>query len=44
MVKTSAAEIRETVGKGYNGFKQMLIPSEIKWLKDYAKICPVYSF
>jgi hypothetical protein len=43
LVKTSAADIAETVGKGYNGFKQMLIPSEIKWLKDIARVSPVYS-
>ena len=43
LATTSSAEIKEKVGKGYNGFRQMLIPSSYKWLKDIATIKPLYS-
>jgi len=43
LLKTSAATISTTVGKGYNGFRQMLIPSSYKWLKDIAATKPLYS-
>jgi len=39
----SAAQIPPHEGKGYNGFKQTLIPSNQKWLKDIAAIKPLYS-
>jgi len=43
IITTSAAKIPPRVGKGYNGFKQTLIPSNQKWLKDIAVIKPLYS-
>jgi len=42
-VKISAATIPEDVGSGYNGFRQTLIPSNLKWFKDIASIKPIYS-
>jgi len=43
IVTISVAKIPPRVGKGYNGFKQTLIPSSQKWLKDIAVIKPLYS-
>jgi len=42
-VKISAATIPKDVGSGYNGFRQTLIPSNLKWFKDIASIKPIYS-
>jgi len=42
-VKASATEFLKDVGKGYNGFKQTLIPSNQKWFKGIAVIKPIYS-
>ena len=42
-VEMSAAKTPLREGKGYNGFRQALIPSTQKWLKDIAAIKPVYS-
>jgi len=42
-VEYSAAKVPPHEGKGYNGFKQALIPSDQKWLKEIAKIRPLYS-
>ena len=42
-VKYSAADVPPREGKGYNGFKQVFIPSSQKWLKDFAAIKPLYS-
>ena len=42
-VEYSAAKVPPHEGKGYNGFKQVLIPSDQKWLKEIAKIRPLYS-
>jgi len=42
-VKASATEFLKDVGKGYNGFRQTLIPSNQKWFKGIAVIKPVYS-
>jgi len=39
----SAAKVPPREGKGYNGFKQTLIPSSQKWLKNIAVIKPLYS-
>jgi len=39
----SAAMIPQREGKGYNGFKQTLISSSQKWLKDIAALKPLYS-
>ena len=39
----SAAKVPPHEGKGYNGFKQTLIPSNQKWLKDIAAIKPLYA-
>jgi len=39
----SAAKVPPHEGKGYNGFKQTLIPSNQKWLKDIAALKPLYS-
>jgi hypothetical protein len=44
VVEMSAAKTPLREGKGYNGFRQTLIPSTQKWLKDIAAIKPVYSF
>ena len=41
-IKYSAAKVPPHEGKGYNGFKQILIPSNQKWLKDIAAIRPLY--
>ena len=41
-VKYSAASVPPHEGRGYNGFKQVLIPSNQKWLKDFAAIKPLY--
>jgi hypothetical protein len=38
----SAAKSRESVGKGYDGFDAVAIPTSQKWLKEFAKIRPVY--
>jgi len=43
IITTSAAKIPPREGKGYNGFKQTLIPSSQKWLKDFAAIKPLYQ-
>jgi len=43
IITTSAAKIPPSVGKGYNGFKQTLIPSSQKWFKNIAAIKPLYS-
>ena len=43
VIKTSATNIPKEVGKGYNGFRQTLIPSNQKWFKDLASVKPVYS-
>jgi len=40
-LKTSAKKIPLSEGKGYNGFKQMFIPSSMKWLKDLASQKPL---
>jgi hypothetical protein len=37
-VTMSAAKSPQREGSGYNGFKQMLIPSSMKWLKGLASI------
>jgi len=37
-IKMSAKQVALREGKGYNGFKQMIIPSNMKWLKDLASI------
>ena len=42
-VEYSAAKVPAHEGKGYNGFRQALIPSRQKWLKDIAAIKPLYS-
>ena len=42
-VEYSAAKIPLSEGKGYNGFRQTLIPSGQKWLKEIAKTKPLYS-
>jgi hypothetical protein len=34
ILKISAAKVPLSEGKGYNGFKQTLIPSSMKWLKE----------
>ena len=34
----SAAKVRETAGKGFDGFKSYIIPSSQGWLKDFVKI------
>ena len=39
----SAAKVPQREGKGYNGFRQALIPSSQKWLKDLAAIKPLYQ-
>jgi hypothetical protein len=41
-VRMSAAKVPEFEGHGYNGFKQMLVPSSMKWIKDIAAIKPLY--
>ena len=41
-VEFSAAKVPQREGKGYNGFRQMLIPSSQKWFKDLASLKPVY--
>ena len=43
VVTYSAAKVPPHEGKGYNGFKQTLIPSSQKWLKDIAAIKPLYA-
>jgi len=43
IITTSAAKIPPCEGKGYNGFKQFSIPSNQKWLKDFAAIKPLYQ-
>ena len=40
-VKYSAANVPPHEGKGYNGFKQVFIPSSQKWLKDFVAIKPL---
>ena len=44
-VKTgfSSAKTQESVGKGYNGFDSVAIPTSQKWLKEIAKIKPIYN-
>jgi hypothetical protein len=42
-VEYSAAKVPDNEGKGYNGYHQVLIPSTQKWLKEIAKIKPLYS-
>ena len=42
-VEHSAARVPLREGVGYNGFRQALIPSSQKWLKDIAAIKPLYS-
>jgi hypothetical protein len=42
-VEYSAAKVPDNEGKGYNGYRQALIPSTQKWLKEIAKIKPLYS-
>ena len=37
----SAAKVPEHEGRGYNGFKQMLIPSSMPWLKGLAAPRPL---
>ena len=37
----SSAKTQSSVGEGYNGYKDFLIPSSQKWFKDIAKIRPV---
>ena len=37
----SAAKIPIREGKGYNGFKQMLVPASMPWLKDIAALRPL---
>jgi hypothetical protein len=39
----SAAKVPQHEGKGYNGFHHAFIPSSQKWLKDIAKIKPLYA-
>jgi hypothetical protein len=41
-VRMSAAKVPEFEGHGYNGFKQMMVPSSMKWMKDIAAIKPLY--
>ena len=43
-VKTSAANVPQREGKGYDGFHHYNVPSAQKGLKDIARIKPVYSF
>ena len=43
IITTSAAKSPPSVGKGYNGFKQTLIPSSQKWLKNIAVVKPLYT-
>jgi len=42
-VEMSAAKVPLREGKGYNGFRQALIPSAQKWLKDLASIKPLHG-
>ena len=42
-VEYSAAKVPHHEGKGYNGFRQVFVPSSHKWLKDIAKIKPLYA-
>jgi hypothetical protein len=42
-VGLSSAKVAKSVGKGYNGFKQMAVPSSMKWLKDLAAIKPLHE-
>jgi len=42
-VKYSAADVLPHEGKGYNGFRQVLIPSNQKWLKDLVAVKPLYQ-
>ena len=37
-VKMSAAQAPKREGKGYDGYRQMSVPSSMKWLKDLASI------
>lgn len=43
-VEYSAAKVPQREGKGYNGFRQTLIPSTQKWLKNIVAMRPVYRF
>ena len=43
-VEFSAAKIPQRVGKGYNGFHQTMIPSNMKWFKNLASQKQVYKF
>jgi hypothetical protein len=37
-IKMSAAQIPKHEGKGYNGFRQVAIPSSMPWMKDLASL------
>ena len=43
-IKMSAKQVALREGKGYNGFKQMTIPSEMKWLKDMVSMKSLLDF
>ena len=40
-IKMSAKNVPLSEGKGYNGLKQMLVPSSMKWMKNLASIKPL---
>jgi hypothetical protein len=37
----SSSKIKESVGKGYNGFDAATIPTSQKWLKAIAALKPI---
>ena len=39
-VQLSAAKVRLSAGKGYDGFKKMSIPSSLPWMKNIAAMRP----
>jgi len=41
VVKMTAAKVPLHVGKGYNGYKQAMIPASLQWLKDLGAIKPL---
>jgi len=43
-IKMSAKQVALREGKGYNGFKQMMVPSEMKWLKNLTAMKSLFDF